>query len=197
LSTAEYVVLVEGPTDIQSLAAIFSSRSAGFRQLVDKGKVVFDHMEGTGNVLYRIRTLQLSVATPILITDDDKAGRAAAKKAIEGGLQGNLHFYWKRPNRPDTELEDLFDPDCYWEALQTDFPAALDRKIFDAAPAKWASRMRAAFEGGGKMWTGSLESNVKVLVAKRVNASPDVAVRSDCGALVDSVLGAIVRVAGT
>ena len=194
LSTAEYVVLVEGPTDVAALSAVFLSRSAEFTSLVKKGKVVFDHMGGTGNIVYKVRTLQLSVASPILVTDDDRAGRDCAKKAKDGGgLPEKFHFCWRRSRTSESELEDLFQPDCYWGEVETQFGVSLDRKAFESAGGKWSARMQTRFEASGKVWTTSVESNVKATIARCVSASPSTAIAPEWLDLMDSVVGAIVR----
>jgi AAA15 family ATPase/GTPase len=195
LSTAEYVVLLEGQTDVKALTAIFASRSPEFASLVRAGKVVFDEMEGTGNVAYKIRTLQLSVATPILITDDDKAGRDCAKKAKEAGaLPDKFIFCWKRQKIGETELEDLFDPDCYWVAIEGQFGATLDRRPFNGSTEKWSKRMQAGFEASGKPWNTSIENNVKALVASQVAQNPAKALAPDRQELVENVIRSVAKI---
>lgn len=194
LSTAEYVVLVEGPTDVKTLSAVFAARSAAFADLVAKGKVVFDNMSGTGNIAYKIRTLQLVVANPVLITDDDKAGRECAKKARDGGLlPDKFHFVWKRQKTAETELEDLLRVDLYWNSIQKEFGVTLDRTVFNVTPGKWAVKMQAAYEAGGKKWSSSVESNIKDLVSRCVSECPTEAIDPERIVLVDNVIGAIVN----
>lgn len=194
LSTAEYVILVEGPTDVLVLSAVFSARSSDFADLVAKGKVIFDHMGGVGNIVYKIRTLQLAVASPLLIVDDDKAGRECAKKARNNGaLPDKYHFSWKRPKANESELEDLICVDCYWDSVQKECGVTLNRSLFDATPGKWVAKMERAFNAGGKPWTSSVESNVKDIVARSVAANPIEAIDAAQIELVDNVLCAIVK----
>ena len=152
-------------------------------------------MEGTGNVAYKIRTLQLSVATPILITDDDKAGRDCAKKAKEAGaLPDKFIFCWKRQKIGETELEDLFDPDCYWVAIEGQFGATLDRRPFNGSTEKWSKRMQAGFEASGKPWNSSIENNVKALVASQVAQNPAKALAPDRQELVENVIRSVAKI---
>lgn len=196
LTTAEVVLLVEGQTDVQALRAVFSARSQAFADLLSGGRLVFDYMEGTGNVAYKLSTLRLQVATPILLTDDDKAGRDCLKKAKSaGGLDEKFHFCWKRPKGVETELEDLFAPDLYWTSIQNEFGVVLDRAVFDASDGRWTMRMQAAFESAGKSWNSSLETNLKAHVAKLVSESPANSIAVDRAKLVDSVINGVVNVA--
>lgn len=54
LTAAEYVILVEGKTDIESLTTIFNTRSPDFKTLFDSGKIVFDDMGGAGNIVQNL-----------------------------------------------------------------------------------------------------------------------------------------------
>ncbi len=194
LTAAEYVILVEGPTDMDALPAIFSARSTPFADLLAKGKVVFDHMQGTGNIAYKISTLRLSVATPILLVDDDKAGRGCEKKATAcDELTDKYCFRWTRPSRVETELEDLISTDCYWDEVQSAFGVVLNKANFQASQEKWSVRMQGAFTAGGKGWSSSAESNVKKAIAKCVAADPSHAIATEHETLVDNVITAIVR----
>jgi hypothetical protein len=136
----------------------------------------------------------MQVASPILITDDDKSGRECSKKAkANGELPEKYHFCWKRPRRPETELEDLLRTDQYWNSLQEQFGVTLDRASFEAAAGKWTVRMQEAFELGGKTWNTSVESNVKGAVSRCVAESPGDAVAGEHTTLVDNVVDAIVQ----
>ncbi len=197
LLKAEYVVLVEGETDVKALSAVFRERSEDFEHLIRSGKVVFDDMKGTGNIVYKISTLRLSVASPILITDDDRAGRNCTRKVNEeDALPDKFVFCWKRPGKNETELEDLFDPEIYWRDLETQFGVSLDRENFVGSAEKWSIRMRAAFEGGGKTWSDSVEGNVKAVVASRVSQNPGNAVANEWTLLVDNVVRSVVKLVG-
>jgi len=196
LTAAEYVILVEGKTDIESLTTIFNTRSPDFKTLFDSGKIVFDDMGGAGNIQYKISHLSQSVTTQILITDDDKAGRDADKKAGLAGLDEAHRFTWKRPSEifRATELEDLINKDLYWDTIQTDFGVNLNSAEFDSSKDKWAERMKVAYEAGGKRWSSSIENNMKSSISKLVSTTPSHAVATTHTQLVDNILSAIVKV---
>ncbi len=192
LSSAEYVILVEGMTDVQSLEAIFKARSQKFSELLNNGKVVFDHMEGTGNIVYKISTLRLLIANPILLTDDDNAGRECERKAKNNGaLLEKYHFCLKRSGCVETELEDIISPECYWASVESVFGVKLDRNVFDASNEKWSKRIKSAFTAGGKPWNSSLENDIKKEVAKCACSNPQGAVSICFESLIDSIISAI------
>ena len=192
LSSAEYVILVEGITDIQSLEAIFKARSQKFSELLSNGKVVFDYMEGTGNIVYKISTLRLMVANPILLTDDDIAGRECEKKAKNNGaLPEKYHFCLKRSGCEETELEDIISPDCYWASVEKVFGVKLDRNVFDASNGKWSKRIKSTFTAGGKPWNNIIENEVKKEVANCVCLNPKGAISINSEHLIDNIINAI------
>lgn len=196
LTAAEYVILVEGKTDIESLTTIFNTRSPDFKALFASGKIVFDDMGGAGNIRYKLSHLSQSVTTQILITDDDVAGRNADKAAGLAGLEEAHRFTWKRPSEffRATELEDLINTDIYWDTIQTDFGVYLNRAEFDVSKDKWAERMKVAYEAGGKRWSSSIENNMKGSISKLVSTTSSHAVATTHTQLVDNILSAIVKV---
>jgi AAA15 family ATPase/GTPase len=193
LTQAEYVILVEGKTDTQVLTALFADRSPQFSALLAEGRVVFEDLEGTGKIGYKISSLSQAITTQILITDDDKAGREADKKAGQAGLADKHRFTWKRPSASfrSTELEDVFDLDLYWDKLQSEFGVALDRDSFQAGQDSWSDRMKIAYEAGGKRWNSSVEDNMKIRLAELASEAPANAVAREWSVLFDNVLSAI------
>ena len=152
LMSAEYVVLVEGKTDIAILSSIFANRNEFFNYQLMNGKVVFDDLAGTGNIGYKLSTLSQAVTTQFLIVDDDKAGREADKRAGLAGLDEKYRFTWRRAPSlfVSTELEDLIDHNLYWSTLENRFGVKLDQTGFSARKDTWSERMKATYENGGK-----------------------------------------------
>jgi predicted ATP-dependent endonuclease of OLD family len=193
LTQAEYVILVEGKTDIQILNALFANRSQEFSDLLGSGRVVFDDLGGAGNIAYKISSLSQAITTQILITDDDKAGREADKKAEQAGLCEKYRFGLKRPATSfrSTELEDMIDPDLYWNILQSNHGVNLDRTIFLGSQNSWSDRMKITYEAGAKRWSPSIENNMKNTIADLVSKSPDSAVAKQWSSLVNNMISAI------
>lgn len=193
LTNVEQVILVEGPTDAAVLESVCSARSSTFKSLIKSGRVAFDSLNGSSNVVYKVNSLQAQIATPILLVDDDDAGRRSLKKA-DGLVPLKNQFKWSRAGLPHTELEDLISTDCYWAALEKEFGAQLDKSSFEASTKKWSDRMESVFVGGGKPWNASVESNVKKLIATRASAAPMSAIAPAHEPLFDNVVAGIVGV---
>lgn len=192
LMHAEHIILVEGKTDQAILTALFKSRSKEFSQLISSGKIVFDQIDGTGNIAYKVATLKQIVSNPILILDDDSAGRLCVKKAKETGFVSDKYVYvWKRDAVVGTELEDIIDPDVYWSKAEADLGVKLSRKNFDGYNEKWSDRMKKVYQAGAKSWSASVENDFKRLVADCVSSSPDSALGKEYYELLDNMIAAI------
>jgi putative ATP-dependent endonuclease of the OLD family len=196
LMSAEYVVLVEGKTDIKILSSIFAATNDSFSLQMMNGKIVFDDLAGAGNIVYKLSTLTQAVTTQFVIVDDDKSGREADKKAGLAGLDEKYRFTWRRPPKffGSTELEDLIDPDLYWSNLENRFGVKLDRADFLGRKDTWSERMKATYESGGKRWSSSVESQMKDEIARAAADNPTKAVIVEYRDIVDRIVGAIVAI---
>jgi putative ATP-dependent endonuclease of OLD family len=174
LASAEYVILVEGKTDVAILSAIFANINESFNLQILNGKIVFDDLQGAGNIGYKLSTLSQAVTTQILITDDDKAGRDADKKAGTAGLSEKYRFAWRRPPEyfTSTEFEDMLDPEFYWNKIKGEFGVNLDLQLFESRRDSWSDRMRIVYEHGGKRWSSIVESKMKEQIALMVTENP-------------------------
>jgi predicted ATP-dependent endonuclease of OLD family len=197
LSMAEHVILVEGKHDIRMIQSLFNNLSEDFSKLLEKRKIIFDELNGTGNIGYMLQCLRHSVATPILLVDADKAGRDSAKKARkEGNLPDKYIFMWNRTTPTETELEDLIDPELYWTELCDRLGANLSRPTFDQSAEKWSDRLKIVYQKAGKSWTSIIESKAKCIIADRVADSPSNSVKNEYQELVNDIITAILKITG-
>jgi putative ATP-dependent endonuclease of the OLD family len=192
LQSAEYVIVVEGKTDIIILTAIFCHLSVTLADLVDEGRIAFDQLEGAGNIVYKVSLLRNQVTTPIIILDDDSAGRVSGKKAEnEGGIDKRFIFYCKRPRASESELEDLLNQECYLDLVRRKHGVTIDQLAFQELPGKWSARMKETFEISGKSWSSQVEQQVKQTVAESVKSNPQIAVSPKSMTLLNSICCAI------
>ena len=196
LMSAEYVILVEGKTDISILSSIFAERNRAFNLQLTNGKVVFDDLGGAGNIPYKLSTLSQAVTTQFLIVDDDRAGREADRKAGQGGLNEKFRFTWCRPPQSfmSTEIEDMVEPNVYWGRIESKFGVRLNRSVFASRTDAWSERMKTTYESGGKKWSSSVEAQMKIEIADAVSQNPAHAIVSEYELIVDNIVGAIVAI---
>lgn len=195
LASAQFVALVEGNTDELILSNCFRCLCPAFDELVRTGTLAFDSLNGATNVCYKIAHIRMIAATPILIVDGDKSGRNCINKAqVDEELSSKYVFQISRPGIPETEIEDLVDPECYWERIEAKFGATLDRERFDSSTGKWSDRFGEAFKMAGKPWTSSVESRVKKEIALCVEHSGDKAIATECVPELKAVAAAILKI---
>jgi predicted ATP-dependent endonuclease of OLD family len=192
LRSAEYVLVVEGKHDITILQKLFCHRGSQFAEIIEKGRLVFDDLSGSGNIAYKLSTLRMQIAQPILLVDDDPQGRDCIKKAkSDGNLEERFIFQWKRPRGLYTELEDVIAPSIYWRNLESKCGVKLDEIRFSTLTGDWSTRMKELFELSGKTWTKSAESNAKCAVADSVVVESDNAVSEEFEKQFDNIIEAI------
>jgi putative ATP-dependent endonuclease of the OLD family len=192
LEAAEYVILVEGKTDVRILSALFSTVSSELAEHVATGKLVVDHLQGAGNISSKVSYLRSIAATTILILDDDQAGRSCARKArYDASIEDKYIFYFKRSGHGETEIEDTLNPDCYWSKVESVCGVKLDRQSFEASDGKWSARMKMAFERSGKSWSSSTETNAKNAVACCAVSAGSAALTEDGLSQLESIASAV------
>lgn len=173
LSSADFVVLVEGESDSIALDGIFKAASAEFRRVRKNGRLVWGSVGGAGNIPYLLTILRQSVASPVLIADDDRAGREAINRAqAEGKLPSRNIFLLSMPGLKEAELEDHFDQRHYWSELEAWVGATLDLAAFEALDAKWSARMKIVSGRAHKIWNDSIEEEIKAKLAHWVAEDP-------------------------
>ena len=103
-------------------------------------------------------------------------------------------FSWNRPNFQETELEDLFETDLYWNTLCERLGATLNRQNFEQSNEKWSDRFKKAYQAAGKPWVNSVENDAKKILADLVSENPDAAIKQEFKILVDNILSAVTRI---
>ena len=194
LSSAEFVILLEGKHDVKALYKIFCQRSE-LRTYIENGKLVFDDMGGVSKLGYLIQCLKHSVANPILIVDGDKGGRDNTIRATKDGrLDSKYIFSWTRKDHQETELEDLFDARLYWKYFCTELGATLDIDSFEELKEKWSNRFKKVYVEAGKTWFEDTENKAKGILAEWVSANPDRAIRIEYKELMDRIVFAVASI---
>ncbi len=190
LSSAEYVILVEGTKDIRILKSLFLI--SNLKKEISEGRLAFDDLNGASNIAYKISSLSQLITTPIILLDDDQAGRSAQKKA-EGTIPSKFIFSWNRPKKDydASEIENFINPLIYWDEIQSEFAVTLDLVEFKKSRTSWTETMKGLFEKSGKTWNASIESNAKTLVCQAVGKAPNEAIAEEHSATFQNISDAI------
>jgi hypothetical protein len=192
LISAEYIILAEGKCDTIALDAVFCALSTDFSAKRKAGRIAWDHMDGAGNVPYKLAMTQQLVASPFLILDDDPAGREAATKArTVGKLHNKYIFMLKHPGLSESELEDHYNPGLYWPKFEFELGGRPSLSEFEMINAKWSKRAKIVAERAGKVWTDSIEEAIKESLAKWISEDPLNRVKADRHPLFAGIAAAI------
>jgi hypothetical protein len=152
--SAEVVVVVEGASEESSMPSILSQGNVGIHDAIREGRVKVLSAGGASNMRATLRALARDVTSCIVFLDDDEAGRNAKEQISKSGLLANRDVFSvpSRDGCPDTEFEDLFDPEVYLHALRDSINLDVTpEEFYDARQrsggrgcrfAKWSEVMR-------------------------------------------------------
>jgi predicted ATPase len=192
LEHADVILIVEGPGDQSSVAAILQSRSARLRSAVGEGTLAVSPLFGGAKLPYVLRELRDSMCRTVTFLDDDGEGRQAAERARdEGLLDSRDEFFTSYPGSEEAELEDTFALTVYADALAEALGVNMEPfPLISRDRGKWSQRMRLLMRNQGKRWDGGVEARAKAVVAESVAEAPRDAVDPQC----DGVYEALVAV---
>lgn len=194
LASAEVVLVVEGEEDETALQALLAIRDGRLGDALRDGILAITPLFGAGKINYLLTQLRDSLAASHAFLDNDDAGKAAAKAALESGLlaPADITMAMCPGEKKGCEIEDLIRPDLYVEVFRSEFnvdlSAALTKQM---SKGKWSARMQRLFQASGAPWNAGVEKQAKALVAARVEAQPEFAMKQQCegviAALADSL----------
>jgi putative ATP-dependent endonuclease of OLD family len=174
LDRAEVALVVEGKHDVTSLTAILAALSTRLREELQNGTLALVPLHGGGNLPYMLSVLSMSLSRVHVFLDDDKAAHEAADLAKKEGLLAPAdETFAKFAGVGSAELEDLYDPEVYREALLAAYGVdSRDLATIKLSRGKWSERLHLLFSARGKGWDDGVERAAKAAVAAAVAASP-------------------------
>lgn len=188
LVSANFVLIVEGEKDKIALSALLAVGAPAIDAGIRDGALVVQPVGGAGNLSYVLRGILDSLCHVRVFLDNDEAGRAAGKRALEYGLVDISDItYAAITGRSNTELEDLIVQDCYRQAVLDEFNVDCTVTVGRAKSDSWGTRMRLSFVAQGQEWSESTEMRLKAVVAECVSFEPVGAVREECLGVIDAV----------
>ena len=168
LSSARLVLVVEGFEDEQVLRAWLPALSTKIGAAIVAGELAFDLMNGASNLEYKVRLHKANICAVHALLDHDDAGRAAIVKATSGGALGISEYHLTLlPGYQNSELEDCVKPAIYVAQLSAKLGITISENDLAKNEKKyaWSERVRIIVQANAKLWSKSLESDLKKLVA--------------------------------
>jgi len=175
LFDSEVMLLVEGDTDKISLSKLLSTDPA-IKLALDTNRFSILTLGGTGAVSYYINLLNTLISSTLVFLDSDEAGRNAINKALGDKIIDDKHYYLcKKSDMAKSEFEDIISLDLYRQEVIDKYGVDLDTGKMRNKTKVWSDRVRDVFEDNGKVWTEELETDLKYLVAHKVEDKPEAA----------------------
>lgn len=184
LATAEIVVVVEGLTEERVLPQIIRILSQEVFEAISNGRIRILSANSASNIPAVIRALARDVTTCLVLADNDDEGRNAVNRLRNSGLipPADIFLVAQRNACKDTEFEDLFDPDLYFDAvgkaagiILTKNQLIHSQKISggkDSRMSKWSIVLENIASAQGKDWP-SVKEGVRDAFASAIINNAD------------------------
>lgn len=172
LSDCDYIVLVEGDSDKEILQKAICE-DAELEALMKNKKIMVKSMSGTHNIKAVNYSLQMLCCQYLYVLDYDSAGRtAAAVLNNELKLPEKQIKYFMKPNKRDTELEDLYNPAVYKDYLLSE-QIDINNSIFKNQSRKWSDKIAEIYEKtAAGVFSKDLECRIKMNIAEQLINNP-------------------------
>ena len=160
LMYSDYVIVVEGPTD-RDILTTFLSKNTTIKKYIDNCFITIRNIGGTNNLLGEIYSLQRYCCNYLVVLDYDRAGKEAVNQVKNlYAVKDNQVRYFMKPNKKDTELEDLIDESVYKDYLLTN-GIDITNPIFKNKSLKWSDRISSILAETGVDFTNTTEAIIK------------------------------------
>lgn len=157
---SDYVVVVEGPTDKSLLIKMLKS-DKDLSKALTNNIVTIHSIGGTHNLQSEIYSLQRYCCNYLVLVDYDKAGKDAIIQTKEKlSITDNSVRYFMKPNKKDTELEDLYNAEKYKDYLLSKGIDISNNK-FKNQTKKWSDRISDVAVCAGIDFSKELENELK------------------------------------
>jgi putative ATP-dependent endonuclease of the OLD family len=176
MTTAEVVLVVEGPTEETALPSILGRVNEDLANAFSSGRVRVLSAGSAANIPSVVRALARDAATCLVLVDSDQEGALAADKIRNSGLLQSSDVFRvpERDGCAETEFEDLFSPDIYLQELcaATDLSVSIEEFLeFQQRSGrrgnrsdKWSKVMASIANAQAMDWT-SIEDVAKTTFA--------------------------------
>ena len=191
LSSASFVLVVEGQEDAVALRALLPHLSDKVGRAMRNHQLVIEPIGGAGNLSYKLSLLRTFLCSTHSLLDGDDAGKNAFAKAEKDGLVSvaNNTFILIKGFK-QAEFEDCINLDLYRETVLLDYGVDLSKAEFRGNE-KWSSRIKDCFMSHGKDMNDTLLARVKNTVAKQIERTPGAALHQSKRGSIDALVAAL------
>lgn len=149
LCNAEYVLLLEGTTDVSSIGAIIGTKSEIITKALEDGRLIFHPMKGAKNFLTCQRFFQSLFCKKIITyMDNDSTAKTAYEQLKKEDLIDDKDVIFAMVSgKEESEFEDLLQVGVYSEFI----PTTLEdwKKYINNKKKKWSENIKNLYEKSG------------------------------------------------
>lgn len=191
LMNANYVLVVEGNEDKIALNSLLKNLSKKLNRAIQSNLLVIDQIGGAGNLSYKLTLLDSYLCKYHVLLDNDDSGKKAFEKAKDDGLLTLKNVTMTLCNgKKEAEFEDCIDPNFYKDILLSEYGVNINDSSFKGNK-KWSQRLKNCFNRHGKPYNEEIESDVKTIIAKKIESNPNNALSSYHRNSIDSLVLAL------
>ena len=174
LCGAEYVLLLEGKTDIKSLTSIFTSKSPVIQKALQDGTLILHDMKGAKNFVNTQRFFQSLIYKKIITyMDNDKTAQAVYNQALKEQLIEPQDIIFAKINgKEESEFEDILNECIYTEFLPQSLPDW--KRYLHNNKKKWSDNIKDLYSySGNPLNIEELKEKISDKVSKDPQSSLD------------------------
>ena len=173
------VLLVEGKSDELIINKYLSIKSTKIKKALETKELVIKSMDSSSKLGYFLTLLEKELAKPIVLLDNDEAGKKSVEKVLKEkkiGLKDIFTLNCK--GLKEAEIEDIINPVIYADDIKDKYGVILNNKSKE----KWSKRVENSFFAAGKLLNEEIKIELKTYVAQRVlnNLNPFIEKKAEC-----------------
>lgn len=166
LVSANFVILLEGLSDVRFMDKILSEKSTYYNRLKEQGCVILDNLQGCSKATYKASLYKNLLLEVFLLLDSDIEGENSLKEVTDKAiLLPSETMKISVTGMTNSELEDLVDYTFYKDRIFNEFSVNIDTTSFKNLNKPWSDRIKKEFVACGQTWDKNVEEMVKKIVA--------------------------------
>ena len=173
LAYSDYVIVVEGITDKGIITSVIQHDEV-LKRLLNNNIITIHSIGGTNNLKAELFSMERYMCKYIVLLDNDEAGKNAANAAQnQFGISSDQFRFFIVDGMRESELEDLFESNCYKEFLLSKYKIDITKGQFRNRSKKWSKRIEELAGLSGRVLSDSDIDNIKTAVSELVVTEND------------------------
>ena len=173
LAYSDYVIVVEGLTDKRIITSVIQHDDV-LKRLLDINSITIHSIGGTNNLKAELFSMERYLCKYIVLLDNDEAGKNAANAAQnQFGINSDRFRFFIVDEMIESELEDIFDSNCYKEYLLSEYKIDITKGQFRNKSKKWSKRIEELAGLSARVLNGNDIDTIKTKVSELVTAEND------------------------